>query len=70
MSKWYRVSLMQIKVVAVELEDEFEEEDAVSFAIDELGWSGADEVTSSLVKEDGVEALIRHADAVSTLEDL
>lgn len=69
MSTWYEVTVTQIITVAVEIDDSFDENDAMTFALDECSMDGDRTATCVLIPEDRIDALKRHADLISSMED-
>jgi len=62
MSKWFEVKVTSLKVVAVQVEDDQDGEDALMYAID--GDSTFHDAEAKEVVPDQLEAVIRHADEV------
>lgn len=64
MSKWYDVVVTTVKTIAVEVEDELGEEEAIGFACDEVGDFTEAECKGLVTDPVEIDRLKRHADEV------
>ena len=68
MSKWYEVTVTQVVVFVVEVEDHEGEDEAYEYALGETTNQGEKSAEAILVKGDRLETAKRHADDVAPLE--
>lgn len=70
MSKWYQVEMVSRKLVAVEVEDDTDEDAILDIAGDAVVWFDPDEwKTVEVEGEEDIDRLIRYADEVVSIEE-